>query len=439
MKQQTKFKETEIGEIPEDWEIITLKNACQKIGSGITPRGAEKVYKDKGVTLIRSQNVYNHFFSSSGLVFIDDTIAEEMKNVELKEKDLLLNITGDSVARCCLVPKEYLPARVNQHVSIIRTDHKILNPKFLQSYLTSHKMQDFMLSLAQSGGTRNALTKSMIESFIIPKPNIDEQQAIAKILSSLDAKIELNQKMNKTLEVIGQALFKHWFIDFEFPNEKGKPYKSSGGEKVDSELGEIPLGWKLGRLGDITSLIRDGTHNPPKRILGGVPLITGINVKDNFVRHDNITYITEENYMGIHKKYQPEENDLLITKIGTLGKVAIIRKNDLPIAIHCNVAIIRNNSNVSPQYLFWLFKSDIFQNQFHLKKKQTVQEFINLEQLSELDCIIPNKKMISSFDLLITPVFKKISLNNLEIHGLIQIRDSLLPKLISGKIRVKLK
>ena len=104
-----------------------------------------------------------------------------------------------------------------------------------------------MLSLAQSGGTRNALTKGMIENFAIPKPNMNEQKVIARVLSILDSKIELNLEMNRTLEVVEEAVFKLWFVDFEFPNEEGKPYKSSGGEMVPNEkLGkETPKDWQL--------------------------------------------------------------------------------------------------------------------------------------------------------------------------------------------------
>src|SRR5947209_6117511 len=113
---QTEFKQTEIGTIPEGWKMVALENVCSKIGSGITPRGAEKVYKESGTTLIRSQNVYNNSFNKEGLVYLDEATSREMENVSLEKEDILLNITGDSVARCCMVPEEILPARVNQHV-----------------------------------------------------------------------------------------------------------------------------------------------------------------------------------------------------------------------------------------------------------------------------------------------------------------------------------
>src|SRR2546422_782874 len=113
MKSRT-VKQTDIGTIPEEWEIVSLGDVCSKIGSGITPRGAEKVYKQSGIALIRSQNVYNNSFRKEGLVYLDEATAREMENVAVEREDVLLNITGDSVARCCTVTEEILPARINR-------------------------------------------------------------------------------------------------------------------------------------------------------------------------------------------------------------------------------------------------------------------------------------------------------------------------------------
>ena len=149
-----------------EWAPIRLGDVCTKIGSGATPRGGSDVYLQDGpYTLIRSQNVYNDGFHHDGLAFIDEKHAAELENVEVLEGDVLLNITGDSVARACQVDPSVLPARVNQHVAIIRPDPSQLAPRFLRYVLVSPEMQAKLLSWAGSGGTRNALTKGMIESF----------------------------------------------------------------------------------------------------------------------------------------------------------------------------------------------------------------------------------------------------------------------------------
>ena len=194
---------------------VELGPLCLKIGSGATPRGGSKVYLDSGdVALIRSQNVYNDGFTHDGLVYITEEYAEQLSNVTLKRDDVLLNITGDSVARCCQVNPNVLPARVNQHVAIIRPNPQELYPGFLRYFLVSPAMQGEMLSWSHAGATRKALTKGMIESFKVPKPDLPVQQRIADVLGKLDDKIELNRRMNRTLEKMAAAIFKSFFLDF---------------------------------------------------------------------------------------------------------------------------------------------------------------------------------------------------------------------------------
>src|SRR5436309_1536011 len=202
---------------PDGWAPIRLGDVCTKMGSGATPRGGSEVYLDRGpYALIRSQNIYNSGFQRDGLVFLDEARAAELDNVEVRRDDVLLNITGDSVARCCQVDPSILPARVNQHVAIIRPDPRKLDPRFLRFLLVSPEMQTRLLSWAGSGGTRNALTKGMIESVDVLAPrDVGEQRAIAHILGTLDDKIELNRRTNETLEAIARALFKSWFVDFD--------------------------------------------------------------------------------------------------------------------------------------------------------------------------------------------------------------------------------
>ena len=155
----------------------SLGTLCVKIGSGATPRGGKDVYTESGeIALIRSQNVYNDRFSREGLAYLRPEHAEQLSNVEVHPGDVLLNITGDSVARVCQVPHDVLPARVNQHVAIIRPDPAQLDPRFLRFFLAGPQMQDQMLGLAAAGATRNALTKGMIEQFQLPAIPITEQQ-----------------------------------------------------------------------------------------------------------------------------------------------------------------------------------------------------------------------------------------------------------------------
>ena len=156
-------------QIGEGWEENKLLEVTTKIGSGATPRGGKSSYKKTGVSLIRSMNVYDYGFKQKNLAFIDDEQAAKLNNVIVEQEDILLNITGASVARCCIIPKEYLPARVNQHVSIIRLNNKII-PSFAHYFLISNHNKKLLLEIGEKGGsTRQAITKSQIHSLRGPK------------------------------------------------------------------------------------------------------------------------------------------------------------------------------------------------------------------------------------------------------------------------------
>jgi len=173
-----------------DWETKTLKELTTKIGSGATPRGGQESYKSEGISLVRSMNVHDWEFRERNLAFIDEKQAKELDGVTLQEEDVLLNITGASVARCCVFPKEYLPARVNQHVSIIRPKKELLDAKFLNLLLTSKPYKDQLLFTGEQGATRQAITKAQIESFRISIPPLKEQQTIVRQLDALRAETQ---------------------------------------------------------------------------------------------------------------------------------------------------------------------------------------------------------------------------------------------------------
>ena len=176
--------------------MTRLGDVCEKIGSEATPRGGKEAYKDAGIPIIRSQNIHDWVFQPDGLAFLDDEQAESLSNVEVRSNDVLLNITGDSVARACIVPSERIPARVNQHVAIVRAGKEI-NPTYLLASLQSKKTT--LLSLASSGATRNALTKRMIENLDIDLPSREMQDSIAQVLDSIQYKITLNNRLNDYL------------------------------------------------------------------------------------------------------------------------------------------------------------------------------------------------------------------------------------------------
>ncbi|MCL1791642.1 MAG: restriction endonuclease subunit S [Peptococcaceae bacterium] len=190
---------------PMGWDTIALSKITSKIGSGATPKGGQESYVSEGISLVRSMNVHNGYFKYDDLVFITEEQAKQLDNVTLQENDVLLNITGASVARSCIVPFEVLPARVNQHVSILRCNPTHLNHSYANTMLISDSYQHYLLSIGESGGaTRQAITKQQIEEFIIPLPPIKLQTRFADFVRATDkskiamqlslAKLELNYK-----------------------------------------------------------------------------------------------------------------------------------------------------------------------------------------------------------------------------------------------------
>ena len=158
------------------WDTEICRNLMSKIGSGATPKGGKESYCDEGISLIRSMNVYNNRFEYKDLAHITDEQAEQLNNVTIEKKDILLNITGASVARCCIVPDDLLPARVNQHVSILRCKERVL-PDFVCNMFTEHNYQGLLWNVATAGGaTREAITKQQIEELILIIPPIDLQK-----------------------------------------------------------------------------------------------------------------------------------------------------------------------------------------------------------------------------------------------------------------------
>ncbi|OOO69872.1 hypothetical protein BS638_00350 [Clostridium tepidum] len=181
------------------WEKAVCKNITLKIGSGATPKGGNSSYKAEGIPLIRSMNVRNNKFIKKDLAFIDDEQAQKLNNVIVKEGDILLNITGASVARCCIVPNEFIPARVNQHVAIIRSRKNII-PIFLVYQFTSESYQRLLRDVATStGATREAITKRQIENLEAIVPPIELQNQFADFVKQVD---KLKFEIQDSLKII---------------------------------------------------------------------------------------------------------------------------------------------------------------------------------------------------------------------------------------------
>ena len=431
--------------VSDGWVSLRLGDVCTKIGSGATPRGGKEVYLEEGpYALIRSQNVYNSGFNYDGLAFINQQQATDLKNVEVFADDVLLNITGDSVARVCQVAPDVLPARVNQHVAIIRPDPNKLSPRFLRYFLVSPEIQATLLSWAGSGGTRNALTKGMIESFDVQAPmDVAEQRAIAHILGTLDDKIELNRRMNETLEEMARALFKSWFVDFD-PVRAKMEGRDPGLPKhladlfpdrlVDSELGPIPEGWEIGVLDDAIELLSGGTPRTSVASYwnGDIFWYTAKDapsLSDVFVLDTERT-ITQAGVENSSTKILPF-GTTIITARGTVGRLACL---GMPMAMNQTCYGIRGARGYPDFFTYWTIRKAV--DELQSRTHGTIFDTITRQTFKIIDMVLPPVNVTEAFECTVNPIMGHI-LNNLnESRTLAAQRDALLPKLVSGKLRL---
>ena len=408
----------------EEWKKYKLGEITSKIGSGATPKGGRDSYLGGNIALIRSQNVLDFSFSKLGLAYINEVQAEKISNVEVYEKDVLLNISGDACGRLCIVPNNVLPARVNQHVAIIRGNDKV-DYRYLLYYLQYIKPQ--LLSLSQGGATRNALTKKMIEELEVKMPSKGIQKEIVSILYALDSKIELNRRINDNLEQQTQALFKSWFVDFE-------PFR--GGKFVDSELGMIPEGWNIQPISSIFNFQEGPGIRNWQYVNNGTKFINIRCINNDIINIQNANMISDEEAQGKYAHFMLKENDIVISCSGTLGRKALVLKEYLPLCL--NTSVIRFTPRINRQlgFLYGYLGSSLFLNKQIELASGSVQANFGPIHLKGMSIAIPDNNVLNQFSDIVNSIIQKKKNIISESLRLTNLRDSILPKLMSGKIKI---
>jgi len=418
MQQKTKFKQTEIGLIPEDWVLDTVENQCDIIMGQSPP---SEYY---------TQNTGDLPFLQGIRTFCDlypcfDTYCSSPKKIAAKG-DILLSVRAP-VGETNIAPRELC---IGRGLASLRMKNQ--NNHFLLYLLRNFKNN---LIAKGTGTVYSSVNKSTISNLRLPFPPLPEQRAIAELLTSLDDKIELNRRMSATLEQIAQAIFKQWFIDFEFPDENGQPYKSSGGEMVESELGEIPRGWEVKDIGDICKTFGGGTPKTKEPsywedgdIFWATP--TDMTSLKSPIIFDTSRKITEEGLNKSSAKLLPI-GSVLMTSRATLGYFAITK---VPICTNQGFISMVCDGEVSNYYLLHTLKNkvELIEN---LASGSTYLE-INKSSFRSISVIIPPSSLIEKFDNFVKLIYDKIYLYESESQNLSLIRDELLPKLMSGKIRL---
>lgn len=398
-----------------EWPRVPLAELCVKIGSGATPRGGANVYVDDGARFIRSQNVYDLRFESAGMVHLDDRAAEHLRGVAVQSGDVLVNITGDSVARVCLAPTDDCAARVSQHVAIVRPAPADLLPKFLAYWLVSPRVKAQLLTLASAGATRKALTKGMLESLQLSLPPANEQVRIASILGALDDKIDNNRRLAMLLEQTAAELFRARFVDFVGVEEF-----------EDSEIGRIPRGWRPGSLADIARFVNgraftkeaDGVGRPILRIRelnGGIandtPRSDIVALQEHVARHHDILFAWSGS-LDVYRWCGPE---------------SLINQHIFKVI----------PERYPPWFVHHWIRHYMAEFRAIARDKATTMGHIQRRHLYEAFVPLPDTDTLRGAEAVLGPIDNQLSVLASEAATLTAIRDALLPKLISGAIRVR--
>ena len=412
----TKFNQTEIVEIPEDWSIDKLSEFVE-----VNPfRKLEKGKDSKSVPME---------FLSPFTRQVKAFIAKKYNGgTKFKNGDTLLAritpcLENGKTAYVDFLEENEIAFGSTEYI-VLSEKENVSDSKYIYYLAISPEFRKIAIKSMSGSSGRQRVQTDVLSSTLIAHPNIKEQKQIASILSSLDDKIELNQKTIKTLEDTGQALFKRWFVDFEFPNEKGEPYKSNGGEMVDSEIGKIPKGWSAGQLSDEFEVLMG--QSPPGDTYNdfgeGLPFYQG-RVDFGFRFPSKRIFCSEPSRVA-------KQSSTLISVRAPVGDinqaiddccigrgVASIIKKDYPSYTYHKI-----------KYLQPKFK--VFDNE------GTVFGSINKDSLSKIEIYLPTKEVLDLFEKIAYSLDQQILNLSKEIESVENTKTILLPKLLSGKIRV---
>ena len=386
------------------------------------------IYNNKRIPLssiVRSKRQGKYpYYGASGIVdYIDDyifdgdyiLISEDGENLRSRKTPIAFRAQGKFW--------------VNNHAHIIQG-----KDKFLNNWI-SYFFKNLNVSPYLTGAVQPKLNKENLLRIPIPIPDFESASIITEILSSLDDKIELNNNINKELEKLAQTLFKQWFIEFEFPDENGEPYQSSGGEMVESELGMIPKNWEVRKLSALIRLTGGGT---PKRSNAEYwdGKIKWFSIQD--IPNDSQVFVvdTKEKIteLGLNKsstKLLPR-GTTIITARGTVGKLALVAE---PMAMNQSCYGVNGASGLGEFYTYFNLKNAV--EKLRQNVHGAVFDTITSNTFDTIKSIYGNNNLANLFEEIVRPVMEQMGNNCRENQELSSLRDTLLPKLISGELNVK--
>ncbi len=420
-------------------------------GKVLTP----KEYTPSGVPLLRGVNVNHGRFYDDGFVFISEETADKLSKFESFPGDVLLVHKG-TLGQIGIMPKNRKYHRYIMGNSMLRVkcDPTKLIPEYLYYWLCSDEGQHYLFSrVSQVGVPQIQKPLTTLREASLPVPPLSEQKAIAHILGTLDDKIELNKQMNETLEAIARAIFKSWFVNFDPVRAKMEGKQPPGmdaatadlfpDEFEESSLGLIPKGWRVGTLGEEIEIIKGKSYKSSELVPSSTALVT----LKSFHRGGGYRSDGLKPYNGTYKPEQiikPDELVVAYTDVtqaaDVIGKPAIVKADERynTLVASLDVGIIRvKNKNLNIPFLYYLFNQNDFQNHVYSHSNGSTVLHLSKDGIPSYKFCLPDVLLVSKFEKIIIPMFEKTNLNWQESIDITTIRDTLLPKLISGKIRVK--
>jgi type I restriction enzyme, S subunit len=434
-------------------EIILeeLGNLVEIKGGKRLPKGTKLSKEKTNHPYIRVKDMHGqkNLRITPDFEYVTEDVFNAIKKYTVSKNDIILSIVG-TIGLVSKISESLDGANLTENcVKLI--NFKNIDEDYLYYYLSSEIGQHEIYK-GIVGSTQPKLPIYNIKKVKVPMREIKEQKAIANILSTLDEKIETNNQINEKLEEMAQALFKHWFVDFEFPNENGDPYKSSGGEMVESELGMIPKGWSITSFRSFISNILGGDWGKDKEqgnYIRSIYCLRGADIPEvsrGKIGNLPMRYILEKNYNN--KKLTP---GTLVVEISggsptqSTGRITYINNilldrfdKGLVCTNFCRALTLRNRSYMYFVYYYWkmLYNSNVF---FQYENGTTGIKNLDINSFLDTFMIVsPSETILKRFNSVISTFVNRIQMSGNENIKLSQIRDSLLPKLMSGEIRVPL-
>lgn len=407
-----------------------------KIGDIGTVKGGKRLPKGKMLVTQKTNHPYIRIRDldqqkvlelNDQYEYVDDDTHREISRYIVDEGDVLISIVG-TIGLVSIVGKSLNKANLTENCVKITNLRNICND-YLYYYLVSRNGQN-EIKKGTVGAVQPKLPIYNIQEIKISAPNLETQHSIASILSSLDDKIAVNKKICENLEAQAQALFKHWFVDFA-------PFKD--GKFVESELGLIPEGWGVVSLDEMTSKFGTGL-NPRQNFKlgeGDNYYVTIKNMGNNRVYlDDRCDKVTDEAIEKINKRSKLQKGDLLFSGIGTIGRVAMITETPTNWNTSESVFNMHPAEGYSTEFLYVLMLSDAFQQYVKIHAQGGVQQGIRMASLKQYLMPVPVHNTLKTFDDIIVPIISQIREKDKENDCLSSLRDTLLPKLMSGQIKV---